>query len=386
MSAEARPVRRDELWLVARLWLVSRLLLAVVLLVAMIHQRRSLRDALSGWDVLHFEAIARNGYAEPIDRAFFPGLPLLLRAADALGLPMHLAGAGIALVCSALAAWALLRLGGPVAAGLWLFAPTTVFTAVAYTEAPFCALAFWAWERAIRQHWWQAAGLAMLACGFRVSGLFLVGGLGLLALTQRDVGWPRRLAHAAIAALGVLGVVAYFAHLHQLTGSWTAWFDAQAAGWNRGFFGPLESLRNTLDAGDPAKWPDRPSVAWVFRAEVVSMLVGAVVGVALLVRRQWAQAGYVGVQVFAFATSYWFMSVNRAVLLWFPLWLLVAAVANHGWGQDEGDDPAGPGGSAPRARATSRGLARAAVLLFTAVSVAAMVWWAWLWFTGAWAS
>ena len=120
----------------------------------------------------------------------------------------------------------------------------------------------------------EAAGLAMLACGFRVSGLFLVGGLGLLALTQRDVGWPRRLAHAAIAALGVLGVVAYFAHLHQLTGSWTAWFDAQAAGWNRGFFGPLESLRNTLDAGDPAKWPDRPSVAWVFRAEVVSMLVG----------------------------------------------------------------------------------------------------------------
>ena len=61
-------------------------------------------------------------------------------------------------------------------------------------------------------------------------------------------------------------------------------------------------------------------------------MVGALLSVLLLWRRRWAQAGYVGVQVFAFATSYWFMSVNRAVLLWFPLWLLAAAAARHGWG------------------------------------------------------
>ncbi|GAA1397956.1 hypothetical protein [Luteococcus peritonei] len=366
---------REQLRLVVRLWLVSRLLLAVVAVLAMLTQRRTLRQVLSAWDVAHFEAIARNGYAETIDRAFFPALPLLLRAAGQMGLPMYLSGAVLALGCSLLAALALLRLGGPVAAGLWLFAPTTVFTAVAYTEAPFCALAFWAWERATRGRWAQAALLAALASGFRISGLFLVGGLGLLALTRSGVPWSRRLVHAALAALGVVGVLAYFAWLHHLTGSWSAWFDAQAAGWNRGFYSPLDSLRHTLEAGAPSRWPDRPSVAWVFRAEVVSMLVGAVVTLVLLVRRRWAQAGYVGVQVFAFATSYWFMSVNRAVLLWFPLWLLVAELARRGWPGAQGREPG-------RGSLVARGL----VLAFGVVSLAAAVWWAWLYFTGAWAS
>ena len=58
----------------------------------------------------------------------------------------------VALICSALAAAALHRLGGPIAAVVWLLAPTTVFTMVPYTEAPFCAAAFWAWERAKALH------------------------------------------------------------------------------------------------------------------------------------------------------------------------------------------------------------------------------------------
>ena len=36
--------------------------------------------------------------------------------------------------------------------------------------------------------------------------------------------------------------------------------------------------------------------------------------------RRIAEAAWVGVQVLAFSLSYWFMSVNRAVILWFPLW------------------------------------------------------------------
>lgn len=387
---------RRWLWLLARLWLCSRLALGLVLLTVMTTQHRRLSDALGGWDVQHFQTIARDGYEVQLERAFFPGLPLLLRAADAVGLPVYLAGALLAVVCSALAAVALFRLagGGPagvVAGGLWLVAPTTVFTTVAYTEAPFCALAFWAWQRGTRGRWGQAAALAMLACTFRVSGLFLVGGLGLLALTQHGVAVGRRLRNACLAALGLLGVIGYFVYLHGITGSWTAWFDAQAAGWNRGFFSPRESLRHTLEAGAPGRWPGRPEVAWVFRAEVVSMVVGALLSVLLLWRRRWAQAGYVGVQVFAFATSYWFMSVNRAVLLWFPLWLLAAAAARHGWGLgDEGLRQAQPTSSAqPLASArpsVSVVLCRAAVTGLGLVSVPAMLWWAWLFYSGAWAS
>lgn len=366
----------------ARAWLLSRGLLLLVALLVMLTQRRSGHDLLSAWDVAHFEAIATKGYADPLDQAFFPGLPLLLRLADAFAIPMGLAGVGISAVCSALAAWALLRLGGPVAAGLWLFAPTTVFTSIAYTEAPFCAAAFWAWERGTRGRWGQAALLAGVACGFRISGLFLIGGLGLLALTQVSRSWLRRLGDAALVACAGIVLFGYVAYLHHLTGSWSAWFEAQQSGWNRGFTNPVDALQNTMDAARPSRWPDRPSVAAVFGLEVVSMLVGVLTAVVLLVRRSWAQAGWVGVQVFAFATSYWFMSVNRAVLLWFPLWLLVGSLAAHGWPRSwssvhhEGRVPSG--GSVM--------LARIGVVLFGLVSLMGMVWWAWLYFTGAWAS
>jgi hypothetical protein len=45
----------------------------------------------------------------------------------------------------------------------------------------------------------------------------------------------------------------------------------------------------------------------------------------LLRRRRWGEATYVGVQVAAFATSTWYFSVPRATLLWWPLWILLAA-------------------------------------------------------------
>ena len=109
--------------------------------------------------------------------AFFPGLPTLLAGGLALGIPVAVGGVVLSLVCSAVAAGALLRLGGPWAAVAWLFAPTAVFTTVPYTESLFCAAAFWAWERARADRWAAAAVLAAAACTVRVSGLFLLGAL-----------------------------------------------------------------------------------------------------------------------------------------------------------------------------------------------------------------
>lgn len=395
-------VTRELLQMVFPWWLASRLLLLVVALAAMVAHHRSAHDVLSGWDVAHFEAIATHGYAERLDRAFFPGLPLLLRAAGALRLPMGLAGAVIATACSLVAALALARLAtqlartaaqarilAPVAAGLWCFAPTTVFTSVAYTEAPFCAAAFWAWQRATQRHWGQATLLAALACSLRVSGIFLVGGLGLLALVGQCGRGARRLLDAATVSCALLVVVAYMVWLHHLTGSWNAWFEAQQSGWNRGFTHPADALAHSLDAARPSAWPERPLVAVVFGFEVVSMAVGLVLTVLLAVRRRWAEAGYVGVQVFAFATSYWFMSVNRAVLLWFPLWLLVAEAAAWAWAPVTAaapGTPAAPGTGTPPPDGTARRLARAALVAGGAGSGIVCAWWAWQFCTGAWAS
>ena len=354
--------------LVVQTWIVTRGLLLLTALWVVLGKKKAVTDDVSNWDAQHYYAIAVDGYADPTNRAFFPGLPAVLHAGSLAGLPMAFTGVMLAVVCSAFAAWALFRLGGAVAAGLWLVAPMTVFTVVPYTEAPFCAFAFWAWERARAGRWWQAGLLAAGACTFRISGVFLVGGLGLLALTLRGSSRDR-IARLLPMLLPIAVVAAYVVYLHQTSGSWTAWYDAQRQGWTRGFADPLTSLRHTLDAAKGTSWPGRPLVATVFGFEVVSMAAGLITTVVCLVKRRWAEAGYVGVQVAVFATSYWFMSVSRAVLLWFPLFLLLAELMS--W------QPRTVG-----VRVVRTGL----VAVAATASLVTSVFWAWLFFTGNWAS
>jgi hypothetical protein len=80
----------------------------------------------------------------------------------------------------------------------------------------------------------------------------------------------------------------------------------------------------------------------------------------------WGEASWVGVQVVAFSLSYWFFSVNRATLLWFPLWIMLGR-----W-------VAGAGRS-PRLHRTLVGCA-------FGLEIVLMLWWSWLFFTGHWAS
>ncbi len=298
-------------------------------------EHRGLGEMVSNWDVRHFEKLALDGYlGEPdgILMAFFPGLPAVLSLGLSLGIPIALTGVIVSLAGSAVAAAALLRLGGPWAAVAWLFAPTAVFTTVPYTESLFCAAAFWAWERARADRWWAAAVLTAAACTLRVSGLFLVGALLVMIITSR-ADHRTKIARAARMLLP-LGVILVFAgYLYLLTGSWTAWYTAQKTGWVRELTWPWQSFLNTIPAIVPGAYADHPWWAAVFRGEMVSMAVG--VGVvawciaeSIRARRSgdralWGEASWVGVQVLAFSLSYWFFSVNRATLLWFPLWIML---------------------------------------------------------------
>jgi hypothetical protein len=357
--------------LVVQAWLGSRLVLYVAALWFALTTGRTADDLFANWDVQHFYRIAREGYVVANDVAFFPGWPLLLRGLAAVGLPMLVSGIALALLGSALAAWALFRLGGALPAVAWLLAPTTVFTLVPYTESLFCAAAFWAWQRASIGRWPQAAGLAALACTLRISGLFLVAALIVLALTgDRSAGLRARLASLAWLVLPLATIGGYVLYLFLTTGSWSAWYDAQAAGWSRGFTWPWEALQHTLEAASSGAYPEYPEWSWVFRAELLSMAIGALVTVACLARRRWAEATWVGLQVLAFATSYWFISVNRAVLLWFPLFLLLGDVFGSRWWEAT---PARRGGRTVLA-----------VLLLAAATSA--IWsWCWLFYTGRWA-
>ncbi|MGV8849152.1 MAG: mannosyltransferase family protein [Propionibacteriaceae bacterium] len=364
---------RDGPRLVVQAWLGSRLLLAIVFGWVLWSTGRAWRDTIGNWDVAHFLRIARDGYAARNEAAFFPGFPLVLRAASTVGLDMTIVGIVISLVGSAFAAWALWRLGGPrvgvVAAALWLFAPTAVFTVVPYTESLFSALAFWAWVRARDGRWGWAALLAAGACSVRVSGVFLLAALGVLALTatyEGDRRWLQRLKAVGWVLVPAAVPLAYATYLRITKGSWLAWYQAQASGWSRGLTWPWDSFAHTLPAIVPGAYANHPGWAAVFRFEVVSVVVGIVVTIVCLVLKRWAEATWVGLQVMAFTTSYWFMSVNRAALLWFPLWLLLGSFATR-----------------PGRTRTARVVV---VLAWAAASALLLVWWAARFFTGQWAS
>jgi Mannosyltransferase (PIG-V) len=358
--------------MVLQAWIASRGLIAVVALVLAVWQGRTLTNMVSNWDVQHFTRLAEGGYyAEPDGTlmAFFPGLPVILSMFLQLGVPVAITGVVLSLICSAVAAVALMRLGGPWAAIIWLFAPTAVFTTVPYTESLFCAVAFWAWERARSDRWLAAATLAAIACSVRVSGLFLVGALFVMIITTRRIGWRTRLGQLAMLAIPMAVIIAFAVYLHWLSGSWTAWYTAQSTGWVRKLTWPWDSFLNTIPAILPGAYADHPWWAAVFRGEMVSMAIGLVVTGWCLARRMWAEASWVGVQVLAFSLSYWFFSVNRATLLWFPLWIMLAR-----WGTWRPRRPA--------VRVAHRVLV---VLAFT-LSVVLLLWWSWLFFTGHWAS
>lgn len=350
--------------LVVQTWLGTRLLIVLVAL-AFVVRGVPLTDVLTRWDAAHYLTIAADGYTDPSFVAFFPGWPLLIRAVSLVGVPPVVAGTALAVIASAFAAAALYRMAGTGAAVAWLLAPTAVFTMLPYTESVFCAAAFWAWERARAGKWAVAAMLASVAAGMRISGLFLIVALAVLALTQPGrarVRWQR----VAWLVLPVVVLVAYLVFLRLQVGTWTAWYDAQASGWSRELTWPWVSLQHTIDAATPGGYADAMGWAPVFAFELVSMAAGVLVAVVSLFRKRWGEAVWVGLQVVAFALSYWFMSVNRALLLWFPLWEEVGRL-----GHSKGRLP------------TSRAVLIGALVV---IALVVQVWWAWRYFAGAWAS
>ncbi|MDR0837458.1 MAG: hypothetical protein LBM94_04515 [Propionibacteriaceae bacterium] len=374
VTSDSAIRRTNPLLLVGLTFIASRAMMALIGVISAVHNGDTLEVAAGHWDVGHFVRIATDGYADLTETAFFPGLPLLLRLANSLGIPMVLFGCLVSMVASWFAALALLRLYGPMAACLWLIAPPAVFTMIPYTEALFCAAAFWAWERAKADRWGWAATFAALSCTLRISGLFLWGALGLLAISQirlkNDPDWLGGFCKKVawlLLPLAVLG--GYELYLHSLTGSWTTWLDAQQSGWARSFTSPWRSLQRTLEAGHFAYWPGRPDVAIMFRIEVLAMAIGLAATLICAWQKRLGEFGWVGIHVIAFGTSTWYISASRAVLLWFPLYSLLAQLTT--WTPKN-----------PRAKLCWRCL----IVLGIAISAIGMCIWAWLFFNGKWSS
>ena len=289
-------------------------------------------DRWGHWDVVHLVGVARDGYVgDPTgvpNEAFLPGVPLLMRLGSTLGVSEVATGVLVSAVASLVAAVALGRLAERAVPGsarwavlVWLVAPTSIFLAAPYTEALFLALALPAWLAAQDRRWWLAGTLTALAVSVRVSGLFLVAALAVLWWTQR----PRATRQVLWLALPAVPVAVIVLAQHAATGSWMAWLDAQRSSeWSRSARPPWQTVQNTWQAafGESVG----AGYVWPFRLEFVAVVVGVVTVVWCVRRRWWPEATYVGLSVAAFSFSYWFLSVPRAALLWWPTWVGVAVL------------------------------------------------------------
>ncbi|MFE6062895.1 mannosyltransferase family protein [Streptomyces sp. NPDC056431] len=292
------------------------------------------------WDWGHFLNVARDGYfpagSGPWDaewdnrEAFFPGFPLALRALHTVVPSWTAAGLLISFVAGGIAVLALVRIArlylpdanaGRRTAQLLLLSPCAVFLATGYSESLFLALALPAWLAAHRRNWPLAAALAALATTVRISGLFLAAALALhFVLTARARSDWRPLPWLALPALPA-ALYAWYLHAH--TGDWMAWKHAQERGWYRQFHAPWDAWSNTWQSAfDQVQ---TTGYAFMFQAELLAMVVGLALVALLVRRRRWPEAAYVGLSLWALGTSYWYQSIPRATLLWWPLWITLAA-------------------------------------------------------------
>ncbi|TDC49038.1 hypothetical protein E1212_19475 [Jiangella ureilytica] len=343
LADRARAVDADSL----AVWVASRVSMWVIagatgwMFVAPGQDVVPALDRWQQWDFWHYAGIAVHGYGgEPTgvpNEAFFPGFPALLWLGGEAGLQHVFTGLLVSLLAGAVAALALGRIGeleggqriGRLTVLVWVTSPSAVFLAAPYTESLFLACALPAWLAARRQHWLAAGVLTALSCTIRVSGVFLAVAIAVQWLTTRREAvaqtgrpWWSGLGWLFLPALPLL---AWSAYLDSESGDRLAWLHAQAEGWDRHFTWPWTAFDTTWQAAFGGT--QTPGFAWMFRAEIVAMLIGVVLTAALLWWRRWGEATWVGLQVVAFGTSTWFFSVPRATLLWWPLWVTIALLA-----------------------------------------------------------
>jgi hypothetical protein len=296
------------------------------------------------WDAGIYVSIARDGYFGPglesTHIAFFPGFPMAMWFAHLLVWNWTAAGLLVSFAAGTVAVVALGKLAadesgagaeperaGPQGAAnavlFFALAPAAVFLAAGYSESLFAAFAFPAWLAARRDRWVLAAVLAAGASTVRINGLFLAAAIALEFLLAG--GERRRWQQLPLLAVPVLPTLAYMAYLHRNTGDWLAWQHAQALGWFRTFRDPKSAWNETWRAGFGGT--QEGHTAWVFQLELLAFVVGLALTVTLLVRRRWPEALYVGLSLLALGTTTWFMSVPRAMLLWWPLWTMLGAWA-----------------------------------------------------------
>lgn len=279
--------------------------------------------AESGYEAIPFDTTRQHNWA------FFPLMPLLMRAAGRLTGEVLLTGMALSTALLLLALMLLhklaLALGLEEAAArrtvlytaLW---PTSHFFSLPTTESLFLLLTASSFWGVATGRLWLAGCAGALASATRPNGLLLLPALALLYL-ERNPGRPRR--NALWLLLVPVGLVAFAAYLHSLTGNALAFSEIQVR-WGRRFGFFLTPLWEYL------RQPWELAVPWNFKLlNFVAALVGFGAVALWARRRRWALATYVLLCLVVPLSTGSIQSVARFMMITFPVPMALGLLAER---------------------------------------------------------
>ena len=303
----------------------------------------------SRWDAGFYVSIAEEGYfyedvALP-SVAFFPLLPLIMRAATPLLGDTVIAGILVSNLALLLATIVFYRLVSEMwdaatadrAVWYWLIFPTAFFGAAIYTESLFLLVAIGSLYFARRGYWEIAALLGVAATLTRFVGVLVPLMLFVEWLQQRRQAavsdQPPPSGWALLAPMvALLGIAGYAAYLWQAFGDPLA-FIKGAAAWDRVPQTPLITLTEQLQAPAEGWWTallaGRVHVDNWFDFAMAALFLA--LGVVLLYKRRWAEGAFVVAGVAFTMSSGLLMSQRRYVWVLFPAFILLAQWGERVW-------------------------------------------------------
>lgn len=296
------------------------------------------RDALSiwnAWDAPHYIGISQYGYGpahDPAEIAFFPLVPLLIRAGS-LVLPPLVTGMLASLLATLAAGIGLYRLvlldgdrrtalGAVLALNLF---PTSFALIPPYSEPVFLCLVVWSFYLARRGGWGGSAALGALASAARLQGLFLAPSLAVEYLAQ-----CRRLGVGILWLLLVpVGTLVYLAVNQVAFGDPLYFLAVQREHFFHSAAPPWEVLGRLVDgiAGQS------PTIDWatLYLAPLLAFGVLLATAIWTLASRysRPSYAAYAWLTLLTLTTLTWPISVPRYLLGVFPLFIALGRLAHR---------------------------------------------------------
>lgn len=301
----------------------------------------------SRWDTGFYVSIAEEGYqytgVELPSVAFFPLLPLLMRAVTPLVGDTLLAGiliTNVALILATILFYRLVNEGwgqrtADRASWYFLIFPVAFFGSAIYTESLFLLGAIGALYFARRGYWEVAALLGIATAMTRFIGILVAVMLLVEWWVQRraTIEGSRPSFRALIAPAAVpLGTLVYMAYLQRVFGDPLA-FVHGAAAWSRQPQSPLNMLADLFKT-PVGGWGSAFLTGtihlnnWLDFAFVVVFLI---LGFILLYQKRWSEGVFITLGVLISISSGLLMSQRRYMWVMFPAFIILAQWGDRPW-------------------------------------------------------